>query len=264
MLIIPAIDLLDGKCVRLAQGDFRRVTVYSEDPAAVAATWHEQGAERIHVVDLDGSLAGSPRNDAVIREIVKRAGVPIEVGGGIRNVETVAAYLDMGVRWVILGTAALHDPAFVADTARRWPGHVILGIDAQDGRVAVRGWTETTAATARDVVRRYEDIGLAAVVYTDIARDGMETGINLDATKALAEAISLPVIASGGVAGMSDVEKLLTIAPAGIMGVIVGRAIYTGALSLDEAIRRARDGSGSDHSEHPGRRERAGKENTGG
>jgi phosphoribosylformimino-5-aminoimidazole carboxamide ribotide isomerase len=263
VIIIPAIDLLGGKCVRLAQGDFQRVTVYSESPPDVAATWREKGAERIHVVDLDGSRAGSPRNEAVIRDIVKRAGVPIEVGGGIRACETVAAYLDMGVRWVILGTAALQDPGFVREAAHRWPGHIILGIDAQNGRVAVRGWTETSSSTALEVARLYEGIDLDAIVYTDISRDGMETGINLEATKILAEAVTIPVIASGGVAGIGDVERLLAIAPAGIMGLIVGRALYTGAISLEEAVRLTR-GAESARRGHPGLGKLAGEGGKGG
>ena len=189
MLVIPAIDLKEGKCVRLVRGDFGRVTVYSEHPAEVAVTWREKGAERIHVVDLDGSLAGSPRNREVIRAIISEAGVPVEVGGGIRDRETVDAYLGMGAGWVILGTAALRDERFVRDVCRDYPGRIILGIDANDGRVAVQGWTETTSTTALEMARLYEGCPLAAIIYTDIKRDGTETGVNLERTKNLAQSI---------------------------------------------------------------------------
>lgn len=240
MIVIPAIDLKDGKCVRLLQGDFQRVTVYSEDPVEMAERWRIQGAERIHVVDLDGSLAGSPRNRAVIQKIVQAMPIPVELGGGIRDMETVEFYLGHGVQWVILGTAALKNEAFVREACRRFGGRIILGIDASEGRVAVQGWTEKTSQTAVEIVRRYEGLGLAAVVYTDIQRDGMETGVNTEATRMLAEATTIPVIASGGVAGLSDIERVLNIEHAGVMGVIVGKALYSGAMSLEAAIDRTR------------------------
>ena len=239
MLVIPAIDLKDGKCVRLVRGDFRRVTVYSDNPAEMAGTWREKGAKRIHVVDLDGSLAGSPRNREVIRAIISEAGVPVQVGGGIRDRETVDAYLGMGAGWVILGTAALRDESFVRDVCGTYSGRIILGIDASDGRVAVQGWTEKTSTTAMEVARLYEGCGIAAIVYTDIKRDGTETGVNVEGTKDLARSISIPVIASGGVAGIGDIEKLVAIEKFGVVGVIAGKSLYTGALSLDEAIRAA-------------------------
>ena len=238
MLIIPAIDLKDGLCVRLMQGNFGRSTVYSEQPADVAVRWQEYGAKRIHIVDLDGSLAGIPRNREVIRKIIGAISVPIEVGGGIRDMLTIEAYLNMGVKWVILGTAALKDRQFVADACRTFKEHIILGIDANNGQVAVQGWTEQTSASAMDVAQSYEGYGLAAIVYTDIVRDGMETGVNLEATKALAEAIHTPVIASGGVSGISDIEKLLEIEKFGVAGVIIGKALYTGAISLQDAVKR--------------------------
>jgi phosphoribosylformimino-5-aminoimidazole carboxamide ribotide isomerase len=240
VIVIPAIDLKDGKCVRLLQGDFQRVTVYSEDPVEMAERWRIQGAERIHVVDLDGSLAGSPRNRAVIQKIVQAMPIPVELGGGIRDMETVEFYLGHGVQWVILGTAALKNEAFVREACRRFGGRIILGIDASEGRVAVQGWTEKTSQTAVEIVRRYEGLGLAAVVYTDIQRDGMETGVNTEATRMLAEATTIPVIASGGVAGLSDIERVLNIEHAGVMGVIVGKALYSGAMSLEAAIDRTR------------------------
>jgi len=240
MIVIPAIDLKDGRCVRLAQGDFQRVTVYGEHPAEVAAQWQEQGAERIHVVDLDGSLAGSPRNREAVRDIVRTVSVPVELGGGIRDLATVADYVQLGIRWVILGTAALRNPALVRDATREFTDRIILGIDARDGMVSVQGWTETTAQTAVEVVRSFAGCDLAAVVYTDIKRDGMETGVNVEATAALARETGIPVIASGGVHGMADIDRLMEIEHVGILGVIAGRALYTGALSLTAAVRRTK------------------------
>jgi phosphoribosylformimino-5-aminoimidazole carboxamide ribotide isomerase len=240
MIVIPAIDLKEGRCVRLAQGDFGRTTIYAEDPAAMACLWKQQGAERLHVVDLDGSLAGVPRHEAVIREIVTQTGLPVQVGGGIRSLKTVETYLAAGVRWVILGTAALSDPGFVREACRAFPGQVILGIDAAGGRVAVRGWTERTEETASALALRFKEDHPAALVYTDIARDGMETGLNINATGTLAEAVGIPVIASGGVSGIRDVERVLPLEKRGVIGMIAGKALYTGALSLAEAIACAR------------------------
>jgi phosphoribosylformimino-5-aminoimidazole carboxamide ribotide isomerase len=237
VILIPAIDLKDGMCVRLRQGDFSRVTVYGEDPAAMATHWCRQGATRIHVVDLDGSRAGEPRNRRAVQDIVRTVPIPVEVGGGIRTLDTIADYLELGVRWVILGTAAMKTASLLEEACRRWPGRIILGLDAADGRVAVEAWTESTAETAIDLARRYESLALAAIVYTDIRRDGMEVGVNVAATKLLAESLRLPVIASGGVAGIGDIERLLEIENAGVMGVIIGKALYTGAISLPEALR---------------------------
>lgn len=240
VIVIPAIDLKDGKCVRLAQGDFQRVTIYSENPVEIAEQWRAQGAQRIHIVDLDGSLAGSPRNRAVILEIAKAISIPIELGGGIRDMKTMEFYLQRGVQWVILGTAALKNESFVRDACRQFSGRVIVGIDAQNGLVAVQGWTEKTSEPAAALARRYEDLGLAAIVYTDIQRDGMETGVNIEATRILAEAVSIPIIASGGVACMEDIEQVSDLEPLGVMGVIVGKALYTGGLNLGAAIEKAR------------------------
>lgn len=236
MIVIPAIDLKGGRCVRLVQGDFGRATVYADDPTEMAAIWKNKGAERLHVVDLDGSLAGVPRHEAVIRRIVTETGLPLQVGGGIREMKTVEAYLRMGVRWVILGTAALRDPEFLRRACREFPDRVILGIDARGGQLAVQGWTETHAETAVALARRFEDDRPAALVYTDITRDGMETGINIENTRELAESVGIPVIASGGVSGMRDIENLMKIEGKGIFGVIAGKALYTGALCLAEAI----------------------------
>jgi phosphoribosylformimino-5-aminoimidazole carboxamide ribotide isomerase len=240
MIVIPAIDLKDGRCVRLAQGDFGRTTVYADDPVVMASIWKERGAERLHLVDLDGSLAGSPRHEEVIRRIVAETGLPVQVGGGIRTMKTAETYLQCGVRWVILGTAAQSDPRFVREACRAFPGQVILGIDAVGGRVAVRGWTEKTEETAAALALRFVGDRPAALVYTDIARDGMETGVNVEATGALAEAVGIPVIASGGVSGIRDIEKLMPMEKQGIIGVIAGKALYTGALSLSAAIACAR------------------------
>jgi len=243
MIIIPAIDLKEGRCVRLVQGDFGRETVYGDDPVAAACVWKEQGAERLHVVDLEGSLAGVPRHEAVVRAIVAGTGLPVQVGGGIRTMQTVEAYLLSGVRWVIIGTAALRDPGFVRDACREFPGQVILGIDAVGGRVAVQGWTEKTGETAAAVAQRFAGDGPAALIYTDIARDGMQVGVNIEGTGELAEATGIPVIASGGVAGLRDIERLLEIERKGVFGVIAGKALYTGALSLAEAIACGKGGS---------------------
>ena len=240
MIIIPAIDLKDGKCVRLVQGDFSRMTVYAENPAEIAVQWQAQGAERIHIVDLDGSLAGSPRNREVILNLVRAVRIPIEVGGGIRDIKTVEFYISHGIRWVILGTAALKNEVFVKEACQVFRGHVMVGIDAKDGLAAIEGWTEKTSEPAVDVARRYEGYGLEAVIYTDIKRDGMETGINIEATRIFAEAIEIPVIASGGVAGIEDIKKVVEIETAGVMGIIVGKALYTGGLYLPEAIMMAK------------------------
>lgn len=240
MIIIPAIDLKGGKCVRLLQGDFERVTVYSDHPAEMAHLWREKGAERLHLVDLDGSVAGAPQNAGIIRQIVKEVCLPVEIGGGIRDLSTVKRYLDMGVQWVILGTAALKDRSFVYQACDLYPGRVILGIDAADGRVAVEGWTEQSTMTALELAKSYENCGIAAVIYTDISRDGMQTGVNVEGTEKLAEAIEIPVIASGGVATLEDIKRLLPLEKTGIAGVIVGKALYSGAIALEEAIHLAK------------------------
>lgn len=242
MIVIPAIDLKDGKCVRLAQGDFDRVTVYADDPVAMARNWQEQGAARLHLVDLDGSLAGTPKNRAQIKDIVRAVSVPVQIGGGIRNRETIEDYLDMGVAYVILGTAALKDEQFVRQVCRAYEGRIILGIDAGDGKVAIQGWTENTSASPVSLAKKYADEGLAAIIYTDIKRDGVGTGVNIQSTKALAQAVDIPVIASGGVAGVADIAQLMGIEEFGVAGVIVGKALYSGALSLAEANQAAQGG----------------------
>jgi phosphoribosylformimino-5-aminoimidazole carboxamide ribotide isomerase len=241
VFIIPAVDIKNGQCVRLAQGDFDRVTVYAENPVDMARLWAQKGAKRIHIVDLDGSVAGLPRNASVILDIAKSVCVPIEVGGVIRNMETISTYLENCVSSVILGTAAIQDEAFVKMAAQTHPGKIILGIDALDGRVAVRGWTQKTSQNAVELAKRYENYGIQAVVYTDIQRDGMETGVNVEQTRALAGAVSIPVIASGGVATIADIDRLLAVKDCSFYGVIVGRALYTGAIVLEEAIARTQE-----------------------
>ncbi len=242
MIIIPAIDLKDGKCVRLLQGDFKRVTVYSDHPVETAHLWREKGAERLHLVDLDGSVTGAPRNADVVSQIVKEAGLPVEIGGGIRDLATIKGYLEAGVQWVILGTAALKDRVFVYKACETFPDRIMLGIDASNGKVAVEGWTEQSAMDAVELARSYENRGVAAVIYTDISRDGMQTGVNVEGTRTLAEAIDIPVIASGGVATLEDIKRLLPLEKSGIAGVIVGKALYSGAIALEEAIQLTRDG----------------------
>lgn len=236
MIIIPAIDLKDGKCVRLEQGLMEKDTVYSDDPAAMALHWQEEGGELLHLVDLDGAFAGVPKNRAAIEAIVAAVDIPTELGGGIRDLKTIEAYLNLGIDRVILGTVAKENPALVEEACRRFAGRIVVGIDARDGLVAVRGWAEVTEKRAVDLAREMEGFGVAAIIYTDIARDGMLQGPNIEATKALAEAVSVPVIASGGVSNLQDIRNLLAIEAAGVAGVITGKAIYTGSLDLREAV----------------------------
>ncbi|MGD0021229.1 MAG: 1-(5-phosphoribosyl)-5-[(5-phosphoribosylamino)methylideneamino]imidazole-4-carboxamide isomerase [Smithellaceae bacterium] len=237
MVIIPAIDIKGGKCVRLAQGNFDRVTIYADNPVDMALTWEQKGAELLHIVDLDGAVAGSPRNEKIILDIVKKINIPIQVGGGIRDTETIEFYLKNGVSSVILGTATLKNEETVRNAGKTFPEKIILGIDALEGNLGTSGWTQRTPQDPVDLARRYEDCSIKAIVYTDIKRDGMETGVNIEATKALAKAVNIPVIASGGVATIADIENLLSIKDCEIYGVIIGRALYTGAISLEEAIR---------------------------
>jgi phosphoribosylformimino-5-aminoimidazole carboxamide ribotide isomerase len=232
--LIPAIDLLGGKCVRLTQGDYAAATEYDADPAAVAARFASQGVKRLHVVDLDGAKRGEPANTGALRGILGSAnGIPVELGGGIRTLESVETWLGLGVDRAILGTAALRDPGLVREAARRFPGRIAVGIDARGGRVAVQGWLETSETGALELARRFEDAGVAALIYTDIARDGTGAGVNLTETVALARAVAIPVIASGGVGSLADVRAART---SGVAGLIVGRALYTGAVDLAAAL----------------------------
>jgi len=236
MIVIPAIDLKEGRCVRLEQGLMDKDTVYHDDPAAQALIWQEQGGELLHIVDLDGAFAGVPRNKAAIEAIVAALDIPTELGGGIRDLATVEAYLQLGVGRVILGTVAKENPALVKEACRLFPGQIVVGIDANSGFVAVRGWADVTEKKATEMAKEMEGFGVEAIIYTDIARDGMMQGPNLDATRQLAESINIPVIASGGVSSLQDIENLLAIEEAGIAGVITGKAIYSGALDLRQAV----------------------------
>jgi phosphoribosylformimino-5-aminoimidazole carboxamide ribotide isomerase len=236
MIVIPAIDLKNGQCVRLEQGLMEKDTVYSDNPAAMARHWQDEGGELLHLVDLDGAFAGVPKNRAAIQTIVAAVDIPTELGGGIRDLETIEAYLNLGIDRVILGTVAKENPALVGEACRRFPGRIVVGIDAKEGMVAVRGWAEVTEKKAIDLAREMEAFGVAAIIYTDIARDGMMQGPNLEATAALAESISIPVIASGGVSCLEDIRNLLQIEASGVAGVITGKAIYTGSLNLREAV----------------------------
>jgi phosphoribosylformimino-5-aminoimidazole carboxamide ribotide isomerase len=238
VLIIPAIDLKDGRCVRLKQGDMRTATVFSEEPVAMARHWTAQGARRLHIVDLNGAVAGRPKNEKVIREIVAAVGatVPIQLGGGIRDLDAIESYLDAGVTYVVIGTAAVKNPGFLSDACYAFPGHVIAGLDAKEGKVAVEGWSKMTGHDVVDLARKFEEYGLDAIVYTDIGRDGMMTGINVEATYRLAQALKTPIIASGGLNSVADVEAVCTkLVPEGIIGAIAGRALYEGKLDLKAA-----------------------------
>ena len=236
MLIIPAIDLKGGKCVRLWRGDLERETVYGDDPVAMGRRWVDEGATFLHVVDLDGAVRGEPVNGSAIAGICSMLSVPVQVGGGIRTVERAGALLGLGVDRVIFGTAALQEPGVVADACRRFAGRVAVGIDARDGKVAVQGWTETSDVEAVELARRMQDAGASRIVYTDINRDGTQDGVNVEATAALAEALEIPVIASGGVGSLAHIESLLPHEKSGVEGVIVGRALYTGAVTLADAL----------------------------
>ena len=237
MIVIPAVDLKEGRCVRLSQGRMDQESVYSEDPFQTAKQWESMGAERLHIVDLNGAVLGKPFHQSLIKEIAQSLSIPTEVGGGIRDLNTVEEYIRAGVRWVILGTTAFLNPNFVKEACHQFPGRVILAIDARDGRIALKGWKEMAPIQAIDSVRQFEEMGLSAIIYTDIERDGMETGLNWEMTKTLAQATSIPVIASGGVSQIKDIEHLMGLKTDGVIGVIVGRALYTGNIDLEEAIR---------------------------
>ena len=241
MLIIPAIDLKDGKCVRLKQGDMSNATVFSEDPAATAKHWLAQGARRLHLVDLNGAAAGRPKNEGAIRAIAAAVGdkLPIQLGGGIRDLDTIERYLDHGVSYVIIGTAAVKTPGFLHDACTAFGGHVLVALDAKGGKVAVDGWSKMTGHDVVDLAKKFQDYGVEAIIYTDIGRDGMLTGINVDATVALAQVLAVPVIASGGLTCLEDIKSLCAVEAEGITGAITGRAIYQGTLDFKEAQKLA-------------------------
>jgi phosphoribosylformimino-5-aminoimidazole carboxamide ribotide isomerase len=236
VILFPAIDLKDGACVRLKQGDMARATVFNRDPAAQARAFEQQGFQYLHVVDLDGAFAGKPVNAQAVEGILRAIKIPLQLGGGVRDMATVDGWLGKGVSRVIIGTAAVRDPDFVKAAAKKYPGRVAVGLDARDGKVAVEGWAETSQLSALEIAKRFEDVGVAAIVYTDIARDGLLQGLNLDATIALAEAVSIPVIASGGLGSLDDVKALLQPRAKKLAGAIAGRALYDGRLGPAEAL----------------------------
>ncbi len=237
MLIIPAIDIKDGRCVRLKQGKMSEATVYSEDPAVVAKHWKAEGARRLHLVDLNGAAAGKPKNESVIRAILQALGdsPPVQLGGGIRDLDTIEHYLDLGVGYIIIGTAAVKNPGFLQDACTAFSGHIIVALDAKDGKVAVEGWSKMTGHDVVDLAKKFQDYGVEAIIYTDIGRDGMLTGVNVDATLKLARELRVPVIASGGLTSVEDIRALCKIESEGINGVITGRAIYQGRLDFKKA-----------------------------
>ncbi|MEN9419632.1 MAG: phosphoribosylformimino-5-aminoimidazole carboxamide ribotide isomerase HisA [Pseudomonadota bacterium] len=241
MLLIPAIDLKDGKCVRLQQGDMNASTTFGDDPAAMARRWIDAGARRLHLVDLNGAFAGRPVNEGAVKSILREVGdeIPVQLGGGIRDLDTIERYLDDGISYVIIGTAAVKNPGFLKDACSAFGGHIIVGLDAKDGKVATDGWSKLTGHLVTDLARKFEDYGVEGVIYTDIGRDGMLTGLNIEATVRLAQALSIPVIASGGLSGMADIEQLCAVEAEGIGGVICGRSIYTGELDFAAAQARA-------------------------
>lgn len=248
MLIIPAIDLKDGHCVRLKQGVMEDATIFSENPGEMAAHWLEQGARRLHLVDLNGAFAGKPKNEAAVKEIVNALDgqIPIQLGGGIRDLDTIERYLDDGITYIIIGTAAIKIPGFLHDACNAFPGQIMVGLDAKDGKVAVDGWSKITGHDVIDLAKKFESYGVEAVIYTDIGRDGMLSGINIEATVELARQLTIPVIASGGITNIQDVQKLCEIESEGIMGAITGRAIYEGSLNFKEAQALADQFEGSD------------------
>ncbi len=241
MLLIPAIDIKDGRCVRLRQGVMEDETVFSDDPVAMAVKWAELGARRLHLVDLDGAVGGRPKNQGVIRDIVDAVGddIPVQLGGGIRDLDTMERYLDDGLAYLIIGTAAVRDPGLLHDACGAFPGRILVGLDAREGKVATDGWSKLTRHDVLDLARKFEDYGIEGVIYTDIGRDGMLTGINVEATVQLASQLVVPVFASGGVSGITDIEKLCAVEEEGVEGVILGRALYEGQLDFAQALARA-------------------------
>jgi len=237
LIVIPAVDLKEGRCVRLSQGRMDQESVYSENPVEMARRWESEGAERLHVVDLNGAVTGKPVHRALIKEISQSVEIPVEVGGGIRDLATIEDYLSFGVGWVVLGTAAFQNRALIEEACHRFRERVILGIDAKKGKVAIRGWNEVISLEAIDLAKQFEGMGLSAIIFTDIERDGMSAGLNFQSTQRLARSTSTPVIASGGVSRIDDVQQILELEQDGVIGVIIGRALYTGSVNLEEVIR---------------------------
>lgn len=236
MIIIPAVDIKNGKCVRLIQGRKDKETVFSDNPASMAKRWEDEGAEMIHVVDLDGAFEQSPKNLSAIKKILESVNADVQVGGGIRNKKSIRMYLDLGVKRVIIGTEAIKNPKLVKEACVTFPGRIVVGIDARNGLVAIDGWTKTTRIKAVELAKQFEDCGVAAINFTDINKDGMQTGPNIDETKRLAQAVSIPVVASGGVATIEDIKNLMPLKKSGVVGIITGKALYSGTLKLKEAI----------------------------
>jgi phosphoribosylformimino-5-aminoimidazole carboxamide ribotide isomerase len=241
MQLIPAIDLKDGHCVRLIQGDMDQSTTFGEDPVVIAKSWLDKGARRLHLVDLNGAFAGKPQNFSAIKKILAAVGsdIPVQLGGGIRDLDTIERYIDAGLQYVIIGTAAIKNPGFLQDACTAFPGHIIVGLDAKDGKVATDGWSKLTKHDVIDIAKKFEGYGVESIIYTDIGRDGMLSGINIEATVKLAQALTIPVIASGGLSNMADIDKLCAVEDEGIEGVICGRAIYSGDLDFAAAQVRA-------------------------
>jgi phosphoribosylformimino-5-aminoimidazole carboxamide ribotide isomerase len=237
MIVIPAVDIKDGKCVRLKQGRMEQETVFADDPAVMAQKWADAGAELIHVIDLNGAFAKSPQNIDAIGNILRHVHVPVQLGGGIRNQKTIEMYIGMGVKRVILGSEALHRPDFIHEACREFPDRIVLGIDARNGYVAIDGWVHTTRVRAMDLVKKFEDSDLVAINFTDIQRDGMQSGLNVTEIQELAESTQIPVVAAGGVSTIDDIHKLLPLESAGVVGVIVGKALYSGTLDFREALK---------------------------
>jgi phosphoribosylformimino-5-aminoimidazole carboxamide ribotide isomerase len=240
MLIIPAVDIKKGRCVRLLQGREDSETVFSDDPSAMAATWEGEGAELVHVIDLDGAFSKGPQNIEAVRRIIDRVDIPVQLGGGIRSMETISTFLDLGVGRVILGTEAIRNPSLVEQACRAFPDKIMVGIDARNGMVAIEGWTQTTEQPAIEMAKGFEGIGLAGIIFTDIHKDGMQTGPNIEETKLMAESASTPIIASGGVGDINDIKALVKLEPLGVVGIITGRALYDGRLDLKQALEVAR------------------------
>ena len=236
MIIIPAIDIKNGRCVRLKQGQMSKETIYSDTPEEMALKWHNEGAERLHMVDLNGAVEGKPINQGAIKRIIESVPIPVQLGGGIRDIQTIESYLNLGIHQVILGTAAYRAPDFLEKACGQFPGRIILGIDARGGHIAIEGWTEETDISPIEMAKKYEKFGISAIIYTDIQRDGMGTGPNIPATKALAQAVDIPVIASGGISGVDDVVSVLPLEKYGVTGIITGRALYEGSLILSDAL----------------------------
>lgn len=236
MIVIPAVDIKGGRCVRLEQGFMNRETIFSDHPEEMALQWERKGAERLHLVDLDGAVHGRPLNEKVVKKVVDTVSVPVQLGGGIRELDTIEEYINLGIDWVIIGTAAYKDPRLVKAACKRYPGRIVVAIDSRDNHVSVEGWTEPTSITSIDLAKGFEDIGIAAIIYTDIDRDGMKRGLDIDAIRKFASNTNVPIIAAGGISLLKDIEDMLELEEDGVSGIIIGRALYDGSIKLEQAI----------------------------